>query len=91
MNTEEFRSVQAPLKERYREATEMALITLRAQGRLGEGVSCKIETGKALVVAGLRPRHRRKRAQRLFRGHAARGSSSLRWGDSERRCNGNWH
>src|SRR6266496_985507 len=55
MNAEDLRSVQAPLKERYRQAPEAALITLRAQGRLGEGVSCKIETGKALVVAGLHP------------------------------------
>ena len=55
MNAEELRSVQAPLKERYREAPEAALITLRAQGRLGDGVSCKIETGQALVVAGLHP------------------------------------
>jgi hypothetical protein len=56
MKGEDLRSVQAPLKERYRQAPEAALITLRAQGRIGEGVSCKIETGKALVVAGL---HRR--------------------------------
>jgi uncharacterized OsmC-like protein len=55
MNTEELRSTQAPLKERYRESPEAALITLRAEGRLGEGISCKIETGKALVVAGLHP------------------------------------
>lgn len=55
MNAEELRSVQAPLKEHYRGAPDSALITLRAQGRLGEGVSCKIETGKALVVAGLHP------------------------------------
>ena len=55
MNAEELRSIQAPLKERYRGAPDAALITLRAQGRLGEGVSCKIETGKALVVAGLHP------------------------------------
>jgi uncharacterized OsmC-like protein len=55
MNAEELRSVQAPLKDRYREAPGAALVTLRAQGRLGEGVSCKIETGKALVVAGLHP------------------------------------
>src|SRR3989304_168775 len=41
--------------ERLGEAPEAALITLRAQGRLGEGVSCKIETGRALVVAGLHP------------------------------------
>jgi uncharacterized OsmC-like protein len=55
MNAEELRSVQAPLKERYRESPDAALITLRAQGRLGEGISCKIETGKALVSAGLHP------------------------------------
>src|SRR5438046_10141049 len=55
MKADELRSVQAPLKERYREAPEAALITLRAEGRIGEGVSCKIETGKALVVAGLHP------------------------------------
>ena len=55
MNAEGLRSVQSPLKERYRADPESALITLRAQGRLGEGISCKIETGKALVVAGLHP------------------------------------
>jgi uncharacterized OsmC-like protein len=55
MNAEDLRSVQAPLKERYREAPAAALVTLRAKGRLGEGVSCKIETGKALVSAGLHP------------------------------------
>ena len=55
MHADELRSIQAPLKERYRQAPEAALITLSAQGRLGEGVSCKIETGKALVVAGLHP------------------------------------
>src|SRR5436190_22881851 len=55
MKAEELRSVQTPLEERYREAPEAALITLRAEGRIGEGVSCKIETGKALVVAGLHP------------------------------------
>src|SRR6195256_5788285 len=55
MNTDELRSIQAPLKERYRETPETALITLRAQGRIGEGVTCKVETGKALVIAGLHP------------------------------------
>jgi uncharacterized OsmC-like protein len=55
MKTEELRAVQAPLKERYRDAPAAALVTLRAEGRLGEGISCKIETGKALVVAGLHP------------------------------------
>lgn len=55
MNADDLRNAQAPLKERYRDIPETALITLHAQGRIGEGVSCKIETGKALVVAGLHP------------------------------------
>jgi uncharacterized OsmC-like protein len=55
MNADDLRSIQGPLKERYRETPDAALVTLRAQGRIGEGVSCKIETGKALVVAGLHP------------------------------------
>ena len=55
MNAEDLRSVQAPLKEHYRKTPEAAFITLRSQGRIGEGVSCKIETGRALVIAGLHP------------------------------------
>lgn len=55
MNADDLRSVQAPLKERYRETPDAALITLHAQGRVGEGVSCRVETGKALVLAGLHP------------------------------------
>jgi uncharacterized OsmC-like protein len=55
VHAEELRSVQAPLKERYRATPAAALVTLRAQGRLGEGVTCKIETGNALAVAGLHP------------------------------------
>jgi uncharacterized OsmC-like protein len=52
----ELRELQAPLKERYRAAPEAALVTLRAQGRLGaEGLTCKVETGRALVEAGLHP------------------------------------
>ena len=53
MNPDELRAVQAPLKERYRSTPGAALITLRAQGRLADGITCKIETGKALVSAGL--------------------------------------
>jgi uncharacterized OsmC-like protein len=53
MNTEELRALQAPLKNQYRDAPQTAKVTLRAQGRLGEGVTCKIETGKGLVAAGL--------------------------------------
>jgi len=55
VNADELRATQAPLKERYRQDPGAALITLHAQGRLGEGVSCKVETGKALVAAGLHP------------------------------------
>jgi len=55
MKTDELKAMQAPLKERYREDPQAAVITLRATGRLGEGVTCKIETGKALVAAGLHP------------------------------------
>jgi len=55
MNAEELRSKQAPLKQRYREHPEVALVTLRAEGRVGEGIRCKLQTGKALVEAGLHP------------------------------------
>ena len=56
MQADELRSLQAPLKERYREAPEDAVITLRASGELGSGeVACRVETGRALVEAGLHP------------------------------------
>lgn len=55
MDSAQLRALQAPLKEKYRQDPELALITLRAQGRIGEGITCKVETGKALVAAGLHP------------------------------------
>ena len=55
MNTEDLRSIQAPLKERYKAQPGAAMITLKAEGHLGEGVTCKLQTGKALVEAGLHP------------------------------------
>jgi uncharacterized OsmC-like protein len=56
MKGEELRDLQAPLKSRYREAPEAALITLKAVGELGDtGLTCKVETGRALVEAGLHP------------------------------------
>jgi uncharacterized OsmC-like protein len=55
MKTEELRAIQTPLKERYKAQPGAALITLRAQGRLGEGVTCSVQTGKALATAGLHP------------------------------------
>jgi uncharacterized OsmC-like protein len=55
MNADELRSIQTPIKERYREDPTAAVVTLRAQGRIGEGITCKVETGKAVVDAGLHP------------------------------------
>ncbi len=55
MDAEKLRSLQAPLKEAYRAQPEVAMITLSAHGRIGEGISCKVETGKTLVEAGLHP------------------------------------
>lgn len=55
MNAEQLKSRQAPLKDKYRERPGDALVTLRAEGGLGEGIACRIETGRALVEAGLHP------------------------------------
>lgn len=55
MIKEELQSLQAPLKEKYRENPEAAVVTLDATGNIGEGVSCSVNTGKALVEAGLHP------------------------------------
>lgn len=55
MQPEELRSLQAPLKDKYRERPESAIITLKAEGKLGDGISCKVETGKAFIEAGLHP------------------------------------
>jgi uncharacterized OsmC-like protein len=55
MKSDDLRAIQTPLKERYRQTPDAALITLRAKARIGENVTCKIETGKALVSAGLHP------------------------------------
>src|SRR5213083_18876 len=55
MNADELRSLQVPLKAHYREHPETASVTLRAEGRIGENITCKIETGKARVEAGLHP------------------------------------
>lgn len=55
MEREELRAVQTPLKERYREEPDAALVTLSASGSLGEGVSCSVQTGRAIADAGLHP------------------------------------
>lgn len=55
MNSSELKNLQAPLKEKYRLQPESAIITLKAQGKIGEGISCTVETGRELVKAGLHP------------------------------------
>lgn len=55
MNAQELKDRQAPLKDRYKEAPQSAVVTLRAEGSLAEGVACRVETGKALIEAGLHP------------------------------------
>jgi uncharacterized OsmC-like protein len=56
MKADELRALQAPLKDRYRQDPSTAQLTLRAQGAIGaEAITCKVETGKAAVEAGLHP------------------------------------
>jgi uncharacterized OsmC-like protein len=55
MNSTELKNLQAPLKEKYRSEPSSAIITLRAEGKIGDGISCKVETGRAIVEAGLHP------------------------------------
>jgi uncharacterized OsmC-like protein len=55
MKADELRALQAPLKDRYRKEPAAAVVTLRAEGRIGEGIACRVDTGKALVEAGLHP------------------------------------
>jgi uncharacterized OsmC-like protein len=55
MNAAELRNIQSPIKEKYREQPESAIITLKAQGKIGEGISCKVDTGRAFIEAGLHP------------------------------------
>ena len=56
MNADELRALQAPIKDRYREDPDAAVITLRAAGTLdADGIACRVETGRALVEAGLHP------------------------------------
>jgi uncharacterized OsmC-like protein len=56
MNSEQLKGLQAPLKQQYRDDPARAVITLRASGRIdGAGVSCRVDTGRAIVEAGLHP------------------------------------
>lgn len=55
MNATELKNLQAPLKEKYKQDPEAAIITLKAEGKISDGISCKVETGHAMVTAGLHP------------------------------------
>lgn len=55
MNRDELRALQEPLKARYRDEPEAGVVTLRAEGSLGEGITCSVQTGRALAEAGLHP------------------------------------
>jgi uncharacterized OsmC-like protein len=55
MNAEEIKNLQAPLKEKYRQQPEAAILTLKAEGKIGEDISCSVDTGKAMIEAGLHP------------------------------------
>jgi uncharacterized OsmC-like protein len=55
MDAQELKALQAPIKEHYKKDPAAALVTLRAQGRIGEGIACRVDTGRALVEAGLHP------------------------------------
>jgi uncharacterized OsmC-like protein len=55
MNAQELKALQAPIKEKYKTHPQAAVITLRAEGRIGEGIACRVDTGRALVEAGLHP------------------------------------
>jgi uncharacterized OsmC-like protein len=55
MNGDELRALQAPIKAKYKQDPEAAVVTLRAEGRIGEGLACRVDTGRALIEAGLHP------------------------------------
>jgi uncharacterized OsmC-like protein len=55
MDANELKNLQAPIKERYREDPNAAVITLKAEGNIGEGLTCSVQTSKALIEAGLHP------------------------------------
>jgi hypothetical protein len=72
MDRDEFRALQSPLKQRYREDPQSALVTLRAEGSLGQGIACSVATGKTLGGAGYdyRNESRSKSSTSLNRGIA---------------------
>lgn len=55
MDASELRALQAPIKDKYKTEPDAAVITLKAHGSLEDGIACKVETGRALQIAGLHP------------------------------------
>ncbi|HYI85902.1 MAG TPA: OsmC family protein [Burkholderiales bacterium] len=55
MDGQQLKALQAPIKERYKQDPGAAVVTLRAEGRIGDGIACHVDTGKALIEAGLHP------------------------------------
>ena len=55
MTAEELKEIQAPLKAQYQSDPAAAMVTLRASGRVSEGIACKVDTGRTLIEAGLHP------------------------------------
>ena len=55
MNAQELKALQAPIKDKYKREPQSAVVTLHAEGRMGEGIACRVDTGRALVEAGLHP------------------------------------
>jgi len=55
MQADQLKALQAPLKQQYRDDPQAALITLTARGSIGEGITCKVDTGRAIAEAGLHP------------------------------------
>ena len=55
MDADQLRALQSPLKNQYKDDPDSAIITLKSKSRIGEGITCKVETGQAIVEAGLHP------------------------------------
>ena len=55
MNSEELKNIQAPIKEKYREHPDSAMLTLKAKGKIGENISCRVDTGRTIIESGLHP------------------------------------
>src|SRR5258707_9084862 len=88
MDAAELRATQAPIKERYKSDPEAAVITLKARGSIeNEGIACKVETGRALAVAGLHPASGGSRPEMCFRAKPVGTPGALARGGPESAAN----